>query len=352
VDPGFDPSGRAFVSLNLAMSGYDQPRAQQFYAALRDEVARRGPVTHMALSNRIPLDLYGNRSTSIATGDRFESERTVQMAHADRGYFETLGIPIVRGRAFDASDERSSAPRVAIVSAAAARQLWPDREALGQRVRLAVGEPPAEVIGIAHDVKVQSLGEAPESLLYLPLTTGHAQLLRVIVRTDRNPQAAADQVRAAVRALDPAVAVFEARSMADQLRVMLYPYRLAASVGAILGLLTLTLAGIGLYGVLACGVSERVRELAIRVALGAAPAAIVRTAATETLRAAALGIGIGTVLALAAGQLLRGVLFGISPADPLTLGVTIAALLAVVLLSSAGPIRRALRLAPMSVLRQ
>jgi ABC-type antimicrobial peptide transport system permease subunit len=158
-------------------------------------------------------------------------------------------------------------------------------------------------------------------------------------------------MRRLVRQMDPNVAVFEARTLAGYLDVMLYPYRAAAALGATFGVLAMALAGIGLYGVLACGVTERLREVAIRLALGAQARSVIWTAASETARAAILGTAAGALLALAAGRLLSGVLFGISPFDPITLLATSAALIAVVGLASAGPLRRALRAELMETLR-
>jgi ABC-type antimicrobial peptide transport system permease subunit len=159
------------------------------------------------------------------------------------------------------------------------------------------------------------------------------------------------ELRRAMRDLDPSVAVFEARTMAEHLGVMLYPYRLAAALGGALGLIAIVLAAIGLYGVLACGVGERLRELAIRLALGAPPVSLVRAAAGETARAIAVAIVLGGLMALAAGRLLADVLFGISPFDPVTLSATGLLLAGVVAAASAGPLRRALRAEVNALLR-
>jgi ABC-type antimicrobial peptide transport system permease subunit len=151
--------------------------------------------------------------------------------------------------------------------------------------------------------------------------------------------------------MDPAVAVFEARTMSEHLGVMLYPYRLAAGLGSAFGLIAMVLAAIGLYGVLACGVSERLREIAIRLALGAPAATLLRSAAGETARAIALAVAIGALMALAAGRLLADFLFGISPFDPVTLAATGLILAAVVAAASAGPLKRAMGAEVNSLLR-
>jgi ABC-type antimicrobial peptide transport system permease subunit len=159
-------------------------------------------------------------------------------------------------------------------------------------------------------------------------------------------------MRRAVAQLDPAVAVFESRTMSEHLGVMLYPYRLAAALGSAFGAMAIVLAAIGLYGVLSCGVSERLRELAIRLALGAPARTLLRSAAGETVRATVLAVAIGALMALAAGQLLADFLFGISPFDPITLVATILVLAGVVALASIAPLKRAVGVEVASLLRQ
>jgi putative ABC transport system permease protein len=176
--------------------------------------------------------------------------------------------------------------------------------------------------------------------------------MRLVVRTAGDPDRVVEQMRQAVREMDPAVAVFEARSMAHYVDVMLYPYRLAATIGSAFGILALALAGVGIYGVIACGVGERLREVAIRLALGAGAAALMKATLGETIRAAAVGVAAGAMLAFVAGQLLADVLFGISPMDPVTLLWTAGLLVAVLVAAAAGPVRRALGVDPMSLLRQ
>jgi predicted permease len=346
VDPGFEPAHTAFVSVYLGMSGYDDARAAQFFERLSRSLQQDGTITHAALADRLPLDIYGNQTATVTVGAR---ESVVQIAHVGAGYFEAMGIGVPAGRAFDPGDGRPGADS-AIVSAEAARAFWPARPAIGERLR--IGDRVATVVGVAADARVQTLAETPQPFVYLPIQGDRAKLLRLIVRVTGDPSGAVARIRREVPALDPAVAIFESRTMTDYLGVMLYPYRLGAAVAAVLGLFALAVAGIGLYGVLACGIGERLRELAIRIALGATPATIVRAASAETIRATAIGTIAGTGLALAAGQLLAGVLFGISPADPVALAGTAAVIALVVAGASAGPVRRALRVAPMSILRQ
>ena len=352
VSPGFDLHRTAYVSLNLSMSGYDDERAHRFYDRLAQTLEQRGAIRAAAITSRVPLDLYGNQSAAVSAGLNADDVRTVQVAQVGARYFDAMSIPILRGRAFESADEQASAQPAVIVSAAAARRFWPGVDAVGQTMSFEGSRMVAHVVGVAADAKVQTLGEQPQPLVYQPLVHGHAGLLRLVVRTDGAPTTSVDEMRQAVGELDPAVAVFESRTMSEHLGVMLYPYRLAAALGSAFGVMAIVLAAIGLYGVLSCGISERLRELAIRLALGAPARTLVRSAAGETVRATALAVVIGALMALAAGQLLAGFLFGISPFDPMTLIATILVLAGVVALASVAPLKRALGVEVASLLRQ
>jgi predicted permease len=354
VSPGFDLDRTAFIALNLSMNGYDAARSKRFYEDLARRLKDDGGVTAAAVTNRLPLDLYGNQSTTIAVGD---VRTSVQAASVGHEYFEALAIRLERGRAFTTDDEVSGAEPVVIVSAAAARQFWRDADAVGATVRIdsdtrSGDQRLARVVGVAADVKVQTLAESPQPFIYRPLTSGHGSLLRMVVRSSGSPDRAVGALRNAVSAIDPAVGVFEARTMAENLDVMIYPYRLAAGLGGAFGILALLLAAVGLYGVLGCGVSERLRELAIRLALGAPARSIVRSAAAETGRAVAAGLILGAAMAAATGSLMADVLFGVSPFDAIAMCGSAAVLAAVVAGASAGPLRRAMRAEPAQLLRQ
>jgi putative ABC transport system permease protein len=346
TDPGFDRDNVAFLSVYPEMSGYDDERAGRFFRRLSQSLVEQGVATSTALADRLPLDMYGSQSDRVTAGD---TTHVVQMARVGAGYFETMGVAVTRGRSFEARDEQPGSDS-AIVSAAAARAFWPGRDPVGQRLQ--VGDRAATVIGVAGDTRVQTLSELPQPFVYLPIQEHRAKLLRLLVRTNGDADAVVGRIRRAVFALDPAVAIFEARSMRDYLELMLYPYRVAAALAAVLGMFALVLAGIGLYGVLACGVAERLRELAIRIALGAAPSTIVRSAAADPFRATLIGLAAGALLSLAAGRLLSSMLFGISAVDPAALAITAGVVCLVIAGASAGPIRRALHVDPISILRE
>ena len=274
-----------------------------------------------------------------------------QMGHVGAGYFEALGIAILRGRAFTAADALPGAP-VVIVSAEAARRLWPDSDPIGRPLRLG-GEaaPWLEVVGVAADVKVQSLGEAPLPFAYRPLASGYTGLLRVVARVDGDPARAVAWLREDVEAISSEVAVFDSGTMSDVLGVMLFPFRMAAALGSALGLFTLGLAAVGLYGVAAFALAGRRRELAIRVAVGATSRDVVRLVLGDGLVAVAAGLAVGLPLAYVVARLVGTWLFGVSPADPLAFGAATIVLAAAALAAGVAPARRAVRLDPSDALR-
>ncbi len=352
VDPGFDLGRGAFVALNLGLSGYDEARAAAFYDALAARVGSEPGVRAVAVTDRIPLDLYGSQSATLTPEvNGSAGAAAAQMGHVGVGYFAALGIPIVRGRPFAAGDMHGDAP-VAIVSAETARRFWPGTDPIGQRLRLGLdGQAPwLDVVGVAGDVKVQSLGETPAPFVYRPLAT-HTALLRVVARVDDGPVRALGVLREDVEAIDSRVAVFDSGTVHDVLDVMLFPFRMVAALGITLGLVAALLAGVGLYGVAAFTLAGRRRELALRVALGAAPVNVVRLVLGDGVAAVIAGLAFGVPAAYVVARLSAAWLFGVAPADPLAFAAAALALAATAIAASLAPARAALRAQPWDSLR-
>src|SRR6185436_4870103 len=202
------------------------------------------------------------------------------------------------------------------------------------------------VVGVARDAKVQSLGEAPQPFFYRPIEPNYAKLLRTIVRSSDNPSVVVEMLRREVAALDPNVAIFESTTMTSHLGVMLFPYRAAAMLSAVLGAFGLLLSSVGLFGVVAFSVARRTREFGIRLALGSTSRGVVHMVLREQVRVIALSIALGLALALGAARLLSSVVFGIGWADPVTLIVVVGGLGGVALLSSYLPAARATGVSP------
>jgi predicted permease len=349
VNPGFDLEHTAMLSLSLDLDGYDSVRARVFY----DDLARRVTATDggsMSVVDRIPLDLYGNQSATVRVVSGGNESQVVQYAGVDAHYFDAIGIPIVRGRTFTEADVRSRAP-VAVVSEAMARHMWPNGDAVGQTLRVD-DDVALQVIGVARDAKVQTLGEAPQSFFYRPLEPKYNRLLRTIVRASASPATVVNMLRREVASLDPNVAIFESTTMQRHLSTMLFPYRAAAIFGALLGAFGLLLSSVGLFGVVAFGVTQRTREFGIRLALGATPPGVVRMVMREQSRILAIAMAVGLVLALGVARLMASVVFGVPWADPVTIAVVVIGLGAVALVSTYVPAARVTAVSPAVALRE
>ena len=276
--------------------------------------------------------------------------RVVQFAGVDSGYFATLSIPIMAGRGFSNDDVRGQRP-VAVISEAMAQRYWPAASAVGQLLHDEDGSA-LTVIGVARDAKVATLGEAPQAFVYRPIDADYTKLLRVIVRSDASSADVENVLRNTVRAIDPAVAIFESSTMTSHLDVMLFPYRVAALVSGLLGGFGLLLSSVGVFGVVAFGIARRTREIGIRLAIGATPSNVLRMLFAEQARLALVALTIGLAMAIGVARLLAGVVFGITWADPITFVAVVATLSGVAVIATYLPASRAMRISPASALRE
>jgi putative ABC transport system permease protein len=348
VDAGFDVPHTATVSLDLKLDGYDTTQARAFYAELTRRLMATGQIRAASVADRIPLDLYGNRSMALDATNG--ADRVIQFAGVDTGYFNALGIPLIAGRKFTDGEVREHRP-VTIVSDAMTRRYWPATNAIGQLVHAGDGTV-LTVVGVARDAKVATLGESPQPFLYRPIDADYTTLLRLIVRSSGATANVAELLRDEVHAIDPAVAIFEAGTMTSHLDVMLYPYRVAAIVSGLLGLFGLLLSSIGVFGVVAFAVTRRPREIGIRLALGATPSSILRLLFGEQGRVGGIAVAIGLALALGTARLLASVVFGVVWSDPATFLGVIAVLSGIAAVATYLPAARAMRISPASALRE
>jgi len=261
-----------------------------------------------------------------------------------------MNIPLAAGRAFSTADRESSEP-VAIVSAELARRYYKSPSAaLGHLLR--TGDSVSDrltIVGVAADTKVRDLSEAPRLMLYLPYGQTSVREVAVIVRGDI-PGLARD-LGTTLRAIDADLPVMSNLSFERHIGIALLPQQMAAVVSATLGLIGLVLAAIGVYGIVAYAVSQRTREIGIRVAVGATPSGVARFMAGEGVRIAVIGIGIGLVLAIGGAQLLRTLLLGLNLYDPMTFTAAPLGLLIVAVVACAIPARRASKVDPVIALR-
>jgi predicted permease len=348
VDPGFEARRVAILSLNLGEGPAE--RGSAFLRQLQETLRARPDVRAVAVADRVPLG-FGIRTVGITVdgftppdGDELEVDQTA----VGPGYFATLGIPLVRGREFTERDD--SAARVAIVSEAMARRFWGKVDVVGRSLRLGQG-PGVEIVGVARDTKVRTLGEAPRPYLYTPLDVARDEFVTVVAATAGDPGPVLAAMRRESRALRPDIPIFSATTMPQHLGIMLFLPRMGAALLSLFGVLAMMLAAIGLYGVIAFAVSRRTREIGIRMALGARAGQVARLVVGEGMALVAVGAVIGLALALVAARPLRGALYGVAPHDPVALAAVALILGGVAFLASYLPARRAARVEPIEALR-
>jgi putative ABC transport system permease protein len=281
---------------------------------------------------------------------REEREITYQKAGAD--YFRTVRIPIVKGRAFSANDV-DGAPRVAVISETLARRYFPNEDPIGRRVKAGAAESAQwyTIIGVAGDTSRFMFDRETPPMLYLPNQQIPDRGAYFVIRVSGEPMSAVPSVRAQIAALDDKLPLYEIKSHEQVIVDDLAGLGLATELMAMFGALALALAAIGVYGVMAYAVSQRTREIGVRLALGAQPRDVFRLIVGQSLKLAALGLAIGLPAALALGRLMAGALFGVVALDPLTfVGFTLL-LTCVALLAGYLPARRAMKVDPMVALR-
>jgi predicted permease len=348
IEPGFRYQGVAVASFDLTRGGYDEVRAAVFQRQLVERVGALPGVDGVAQAQWAPLG--GNFQTMAALpGEPQFFPLGFNTVSAD--YFSLLEIPIVRGRAFTAGDETNES-RAAIVSEAAARRLWPDRDPIGQKLVTAAVVPDqvveVDVVGVARDAQVTEIGDFTPSYVYLTTAPRTQRVSTLLVRSD-NFAATAAAVRAVVAELDPGLVVRVAPLEAN-LEATRSLARVVSALATSLGAVALVLAAVGIYGVVAYSVGRRVREIGVRIALGAATRDVVALVLKQQIQPVAIGAVIGLAAALAVSRILSSVLFGVSPTDGVALLAAVLVVVGVGLAAGILPARRASRVDPNVVL--
>jgi predicted permease len=355
IDPGFNPRGVHVLSLDVSRNGYGEADGRAFYRRLTRRVDGLPGVVSAALANHVVLGTeHGGTGVDVpgieppGDDDAFAADQLV----VSPGYFRTLEIPLVEGRPFEPSDGEG-APQVAVVSEAFARRFWPGGDAVGKTF---YDGPVAEgrairVVGVARQGKYRSLAEAPRLFVYRPFRQEYRPGMTLHVRIEGDPTPTLQAIRGVVRGMDDGLPLVSVMPLARYIRISTLPQRLAASLAATLGVLGLLLVAVGIYGLVAYSASRRRREMGIRLAVGARPAEVRRLVLRQGLGLAIAGAALGLGPALLAGRALSSLLFGVSPADPVTLVGVTALLLAVSVAASLQPARSASRQDPATTLR-
>jgi predicted permease len=351
IDTGFETRGVLVMNFNLIREGYTPERGQLFYEQIVEKAGALPGVQGAAIAQVPPLAGGFARSVFPEGADTTTTGRIlVQVNTVGNGYFQTIGIPIVRGRDFTRADTTES-PKVVLVNETMARQFWKGEEPIGKRFKFFGDQDYTTVIGVAKDSKYNGVAEDAQNFIYQPLSQNYTPQATLHVRSASDAAGLANAVRGAARELDPSLSVFNVRTLEEQVSDSLQPLKMNVIMLAVLGGLALLLASIGLYGVASYSVSQRTREIGVRMALGAQPSSVVGLVLGHGMILVAAGLAIGLVAAYSAAGLMRSLVVGVSTRDPLTFGATAAVLGVIALLASYLPARRATRIDPLIALR-
>jgi putative ABC transport system permease protein len=356
VDLGFEHARVLNLSMDVSQQGIDEARGRAFYDRVEERVRALPGVESVSYAYSVPFGYYNSGEIVEVEGKPIaKDQRPPAVGYNVIGpdYFRTLGIAVVRGRAFGRQDDERGR-RVAIVNELMAERMWPGEEAIGKRFRMQGSDAGwMEVVGVTRNGKYAYIFEDPSSYFFIPQAQ-HYRALRVLqLRTAAAPETLIPLVQQEIRSLNPDLPVYDVRSMR---RMMdggngFFLLNMGALFGAGLGLLGLVLALVGIYGVVSYSAAQRTQEIGVRMALGAQPRDILRLVVGQGLLLVAVGIAVGLVAAFGASSVLRTLLFGISARDPVTYVTVPIALGLMAIVASYLPALRATKIDPVVALR-
>jgi predicted permease len=352
VDPGFDPDRVLTVHASLPRQRYATPdTAARFQAAVLSRVSALPGALDAAFVNFLPL----NHETQTREFTPRGWAGTGRLPSADQlivtpGYFAVLRIPVIDGRAFDHTDRRGAPPAV-VINESLARRYWPTTSPVGSTLQFTGGSSPATIVGVVGDTLQRGLTDRGRGQIFLAQAQTPGTSVRLIVKTAGDPMAIADAVAGIIREIDPLLPLAEMRSLEQVVDEFLLPQHALRVTLGVLGVVALCLMIVGVYGIVITHVTERTREMGIRMAIGAAPGQIERHVLGRGLRLAAWGVALGTPLSMLIGLVARDLLFGVSAASPFTYVGVAGAVMFVAAVASLGPARRAARISPLIAMR-
>jgi putative ABC transport system permease protein len=354
VNPGFETSQLLTWQMNIPQHLTHNDDRLAFYRDFFARMEALPGVVSVGGTTRVPLG-----STSVSTTVQIEGRPVptaelpeVQFRRAMHNYFEAMGIPIRRGRNFDANDT-PTAPQVAVINETMARKLFPNQDPLGQHVRTGPNPSGAwtTIIGVIGDVRHGGLEEVPQPEMYISYIQGPPVAPFIVLRTTTDPAQMSDTVRAEARRIDKNLPIYDMRTMSTLRSQAVSTRRFVLSIVAAFGALALGLAAIGVYGVMSLIVSERTREVGVRLALGAEPSQLLTMIVGQAAKLAGIGVALGLVVALPLAPLLDSQLYGIQSFDPMTFVSVPIMLLLIAALAAVVPARKAMRIDPLAALR-
>jgi predicted permease len=354
IDPGFDTKHVAAATLDPGSLGYPEAKVRGFYEQLSRQISALPGVSSASFVNHLPLGSAREQGAAIEGTHSVAGQNgvSIDVLRVAPGYFETMGIPLLRGRDF--LPRESQAPSeasggVAIINDAMARKLWSSQDPVGRRISL--GEDTGlglEIIGVVKTGKYRTLGEEPIPLVYLPRLPGRRTL---VVRTSGDPRFLLDTIRREIQAVDASIAATDLETIEQYMALPLFPSRTIGLLLGASGILALVLTSIGLFGVISYMVSQRTHEIGVRMALGASQHEVLKLAVGHGLTMASIGLALGLAATFGLTRFLSSLLYGIQPSDPATLlGVSVG-LIFIASLACYLPARRALSVDPIVALR-
>ncbi len=355
IDPGFETENVAMMNFNVGRLGYEPARGEPFFTGVLERATAVPGVESATLTTNVPLwNGLGMMRTVLVEGRAADADNNgilTPVCTVEPTYFETLNVPIIAGRALSEID-RQGAPNAVVINETTAKRFWPDENPVGRRFHFfGQDEIIREVVGVAKTIKYQTVGEDAQAYIYMPRLQNYQPGMSLVIRAAGPLDSVLATVRNEVQQLDRALPITNVQTMGEIMQLGLWPARMAASLLGVLGFLALLLASIGIYGVMSYTVSQRNREIGIRMALGAERSEVLVLFLKQSMLLVAVGAVIGLVAAGFAGHMIGSLLYDVSPVDLPTFALTTLVLAVVALVASFIPARRATAVDPVVVLR-
>lgn len=354
LDPGFDTHNLAMISFDLGSLNYDPARAKEFERRVLEAARAMPGINSATLASTVPLLGNGFFRSVFPEGQDNSSTRNgilVNFSVVDPDYLKVMGIPLLKGANFDGS-VREETYKVAIINSAAAQRFWPNDDPIGKRFKFFGGQEWIQVVGVCRDSKYLSLGEDPLPYIYLPLIQNPSSAMTVFFRGNTDPASLLSAIRDRIHAFDNNLPLTNAWPIGEIVSQALWSARFGAGILTIFGLVAVLLCSVGIYGVVEYTVTQKLREIGIRLALGAAPRNILVMVLRQSSKTIAIGLAVGGICSYILAHFISNLLYGVSTDAPWAF-LAVASILAVIgLLASYIPARQASTVDPMVVLHQ
>lgn len=348
IDAGFDTHHIALTTLDPSTLGYSPAKVNEFYSRLLDRVKHLPGVTSASYTAFLPLGTSRSGTGITKEFGPIQDQTEVDLYRVSPGFFQTMGIPLLRGRDFTQRESSTDKPDAVVINQTLANRLWPGEDPVGKRIAMHGEKSMSMVVGVVRDGKYHTLGEPPVAAMFLP---GVPPRAAIVVRTTGDSRTLLDEIQREVTIVDPLMAATEGQTIEQYMALPLFPARTVGWLLGVSGILAVVMTAIGLFGVIAYMVSQRTHEIGVRMAMGARQADVMKMVMSQGLRLTATGLGIGLIAALGASRLLAPVLYGIGANDPITMASVAIGLTMVALTACYLPARKAMSVDPSVALR-